>query len=75
MSECLYFKSLMKGLLGHNSAKKISFHTNTTTSQLENLSQILKVRLLLYHLLFKVNLKINFLKFLNDVNYATEYSA
>lgn len=56
----------MKGLLGHNSAKKISFHTNTTTSQLENLSQILKVRLLL---------KINFMKFLNDVNYATEYSA
>lgn len=75
MSECLYFKSLMKGLLGYNSAKKNSFHTNTTTSQLENLSQILKVRLLLQHLLFKVNLKINFLKFLNDVNYATEYSA
>lgn len=50
----------MKGLLGHNSAKKNSFHTNTTTSQLENLSQILKVRLLLQHLLFKVNLKINF---------------
>lgn len=65
----------MKGLLGHNSAKFFSFHTNTTTSQLENLSQILKVRLLLQHLLFKVNLKINFLKFLNDVNYATEYSA
>lgn len=35
----------------------------------------MKVRLLLQHLLFKVNLKINFLKFLNDVNYATEYSA
>lgn len=65
----------MKGLLGHNSAKKNSFHTNTTTSQRENMSQILKVRLLLQHLLFKVNLKINFLKFLNDVNYATEYSA
>lgn len=65
----------MKGLLGHNSANCFSLHTNTTTSQLENLSQILKVRLLLQHLLFKVNLKINFLKFLNDVNYATEYSA